>query len=170
MANIFIPSIVLFIIIYGFYKKIDLYDAFIDGVEEGINLALRIFPVMFSMMLCINIIINSNIISDITYILKPILNIIQYPSDLLPLAVLRPISSSSSLVVMNNILKIHGADSFIGRVASVLQGSTDTTIYILGLYFSSVGIKKCKYALIVGLLADLMAIIFSFLVVKFLFY
>ena len=79
---------------------------------------------------------------------------------------MRPLSGSSSLIILDNILKTKGPDSFIGNVASVLQGSTDTTIYIISLYFSAVGIKKIKYSLIVGLLADFMAIIISFVVVK----
>ena len=169
MVNIFIPFIVLVVLIYGFYKKIDIYDIFLLGVEEGLEVALKIFPVMFSMMISINILIKSNIINDIVNIFRPVLMFLGYPKDLLPLAILRPISSSSSLVILNNIFKIHGVDSFIGRVASVLQGSTDTTVYILGLYFSSVKIKKIKYALIVGLLADFMAVVFSMVVVSWLF-
>lgn len=169
MANFFIPSVVLFILIYGFYKNVDLYSNFILGVEEGLNTAFKIFPNMFAMIVCINVLIKSNIINDISKILSNLLFFLHYPADLIPLAILRPISSSSSLVIMNNILKTYGVDSFIGRVASVLQGSTDTTIYILGLYFSSVGIKKIKYALVVGLLADLMAVIVSYIVVSLLF-
>ncbi len=166
MANLFIPFVVLFIILYGIHKRVAVYDVFLIGVKEGLDLTIKLFPTIFSMTLCINILIKSNIINDIVYILKPICLLFNYPTALVPLAILRPISSSSSLVVMDNILKLYGADSFIGRVASVLQGSTDTTIYILGLYFSSVGIKKIKYALIVGLLADLMAVIVSFYIVN----
>ena len=170
MASVFIPIMVLIIIIYGFYKKIDIYDQFMLGVEEGLALSLKLFPVIFSMMICTNVLISCNIISDIIKIFKPFLILFDYPLELIPLAILRPISSSSALIVMDNILKIYSPDSFVGRVASVLQGSTDTTIYILGLYFSSVGIKKTKYALVVGLFADLMAVVFSFLVIKILFY
>ena len=169
MASIFIPFIVLTILIYGFYKKVDIYDKFTVGVVEGVKVAFKIFPTMFAMMICINVLIKSNIINDTVIFLKPLLSYFNYPSDLVPLAILRPISSSSSLVILDNILKMHGADSFIGRVASVLQGSTDTTIYILGLYFSSVGIKKTKYALIVGLLADFIAVVISIVVVNLLF-
>lgn len=169
MNNIFIPLIVLIIILYGYIKKIDIYDSFITGVNEGLKITLKLFPTIFTMMLSINVLINSNIINSITNILKPLLDLFNYPKELLPLAILRPISSSSSLIVLDNILKNNGANSFIGRVASVLEGSTDTTIYILGLYFSSVGIKKTKYALLAGLFADFMAIIFSFLIIKLLF-
>ena len=91
---------------------------------------LRIFPTIFTMMLSINVLINSNIINNLINILDPILHIFNYPSQLLPLAILRPISSSSSLIVLDNILKTYGPDSFIGRVASVLDGSTDTYLPI----------------------------------------
>ncbi len=125
-----------------------------------LELSLRIFPVMFAMTISINILLASNIINELVYLIEPILNIIGYPKELITLGIMRPISGSSSLIIMNDILKINGPD---------LQGSTDTTIYIIGLYFSSVGIKKIKYSLLVGLLADLAAIIISFIVIKILF-
>lgn len=169
MANIIIPSIVLFIIIYGFIKKVDIYDKFLDGVKEGLSLSLDIFPTMFAFVIAINVLLNSNIINDIVKLIEPLLNIINYPKELVTLAIMRPISGSSSLIIMENILKTSGPDSFVGRVASVLQGSTDTTIYIISLYFASVDIKKIKYSLIVGLLADLLAVIISFIIVSYLF-
>ncbi len=169
MTSIIIPSIVLFIIIYGFIHNVNIYDEFLKGVMEGLQLSLKIFPVMFAMTISINILLKSNIINDMVYLIKPILNVIGYPKELITLGIMRPISGSSSLIIMNDILKTNGPDSFVGRVASVLQGSTDTTIYIISLYFSSVGIKKIKYSLLVGLLADLFAIVISFIVIKVLF-
>lgn len=169
MTSFIIPIIVLFIIIYGFLHNVEIYDKFLEGVIEGLNLIVKIFPTIFAMTICINVLLNSNIINDTANYLNPILKIINYPSELLPLAIMRPISGSSSLIILDNILKINGPDSFIGRVASVLQGSTDTTIYIISLYFSSIGIKKIKYSLIVGLLADLMAVIISYIVISILF-
>ena len=169
MTSIIIPFIVLFIIIYGFKHNVCIYDKFLDGVYEGLKLSLKIFPVMFAMTICINVILKCNIINDIVCLIEPILNTIGYPKELVTLGFMRPISGTSSLVIMNNILKNSGPDSFVGRVASVLQGSTDTTIYIISLYFSSIGVKKIRYSLFVGLLADLSAIVISFIVVKILF-
>ena len=169
MTNYIIPIIVLFIIIYGFIKKVDLYESFMEGVKEGLHMIIKIFPTIFTMMIAVQVLINSNIINQITTILKPIFNFLKFPSELFSIAMLRPISGTSSLVVMNNLLKTYGPDSFIGRVASIIQGSTDTTIYILGLYFSSVGIKRSKYALLAGLLADISAIILSIVVIRILF-
>ena len=169
MTNYIIPIIVLYIIIYGFIKKVDLYESFLEGVKEGIHMIIKIFPTIFTMMIAVQVLINSNIITNCTKALSPILNFLKFPSELLSIAILRPISGTSSLVVMNDLLKTYGPDSLIGRIASIIQGSTDTTIYILGLYFSSVGIKKSKYALLAGLLADLSAIILSIIVVRILF-
>lgn len=169
MTNYIIPIIVLLIIIYGFYKKVDLYSSFLNGVKEGLQMIIKIFPTIFTMMISVQVLINSNIINDITSYLEPVLNILKFPKELFTLSILRPISGTSSLIVMNDLLKIYTPDSYIGRVASVIQGSTDTTIYILGLYFSTIGIKKTKYALPVGLLADLSAIILSIIVIKLLF-
>lgn len=165
-----IPGIVFLIVFYGFYKKIDVYEAFISGVKEGLAMALKIFPTMFAMVVSIDILIKSNALNALITLVEPICFRLSIPKEILPLAFIRPISGSSSLVLMSDLLKTYGPDSFIGRVASLIQGSTDTTIYIIGLYFSSIGIKKIKYSLIVGLLADLFAIILSILVVSYFFY
>lgn len=165
-----IPGIVFLIVFYGFYKKIDVYEAFISGVKEGLSMALKIFPTMFAMVISIDVLIKSNALNALITLIEPICLRLSVPKEILPLALVRPISGSSSLVLMSDLLKTYGPDSFIGRVASLIQGSTDTTIYIIGLYFSSIGIKKIKYSLIVGLLADLFAIILSILVVSYFFY
>lgn len=166
IANLLIPLIAMTVIIYGLYKKVNIYDSFINGVSEGLKMSLEIFPTIMAMVIAINIITSSGIINYLTEILSYPLSLIKFPSEILPIALLRPISSSASLIVMNDILKIYGPDSFLGMLASIIQGSTDTTIYILGMYFSSVGIKKIKYSLIVGLLADLSCIIIALIVLN----
>lgn len=170
MVNFLIPLIAVIIILYGLYKKIDIYDTFMVGVKEGLTLSIKLFPSIFTILVAVTMLSNSNIINDLCYPLSPILNYIHFPSTLLPLAILRPISGSSALAFMNNILLKYGPDSFIGRVASVMQGSTDTTIYIISMYFASVGIKKIKYSLIVGLLADLISVILSVVMVRLILY
>ena len=167
--NLIIPIVVITIIIYGLYQKVEIYEAFLEGVKEGLSMALKIFPTMFAMVIAIDVLVKSNIINDIVTIIEPILNILHFPKELLSLSIMRPISGTSSLILMNDIFKTYGPDSYLGKIASIIQGSTDTTIYILGLYFSSIGIKKIKYSLILGLLADLFAIIFSIIIVNLLF-
>jgi len=170
MTNLIIPLIVLFIITYGLIKKVEIYDEFIEGVKEGLEVCLKLFPTMFAMVMSIDILIKSNILYDLTILIKPLLDVIKFPKELLPLSIMKPISGGSSLILMNNILSTYGPDSYLGRIASVIQGSTDTTIYIIGLYYSSIGIKKIKYSLIVGLLADLCAITISIIIINLLFY
>lgn len=166
MINIIVPLLVVIIIIYGIYKKVDIFDTFLLGVKEGLKVSINLFPTIFAMVIAITMLTNSNLILDISNILGGALNKIKFPKEVLPLALLKPISGSSSLVILNDILTRYGPDSFIGRVASVMQGSTDTTIYIISLYFSSIGIKKIRYSLIVGLLADLISVILSLLIVS----
>lgn len=169
MINYIIPSLVLGIIVYGVLHDIDIYDVFIEGVKEGLQMILKIFPTIFAFVIAIDIFIKSNIIKDLTKIIAPFFSFFHFPQELFPLALMRPISGSSSLVILNDILKTNGSDSYVGRIASVLQGSTDTTIYILSLYFSSIGIKKIKYSLFVGLFADFCAVVLSILVIQLLF-
>ena len=166
MINYFIPIVVFIIIVYGIYKKVDIFDTFILGVKEGMKVSINLFPTIFTMIIAISIITDSNIILFICNLFDNFFDKTGFPSEVLPLAILRPISGSSSLIVLSDILSKHGTDSFIGRVASVMQGSTDTTIYIIGMYFASVGIKKIRYSLIVGLLADLISIVLSIIMVK----
>ena len=169
MTNYIIPVVVLFIIFYGLIKDIDIYDVFLEGVKEGLGMVLKIFPTMFAMVMSVDVLVKSNFLSDITMFIKPVLNFLGFPGELLPLAVMRPISGSSSLVLMNEIFKTYGVDSYLGRIASVIQGSTDTTISIIGLYFSSIGIKKIRYSLVVGLMADLCAVILSVIMINLIF-
>lgn len=166
MIKYFIPSVVVLIIIYGLYKKVDIFDIFLIGVKEGMKTAVNLFPTLFTMILAINVFVGSGIINNISSFFKPFLSSIGFPTEVLPLAILRPISGSSSLAILNDILSKYGPDSFIGRVSSVMQGSTDTTIYIISMYFGSIGVKKTKYALVVGLLADLISVILSITMVK----
>lgn len=169
MFNYLIPIIVIIILIYGLYKKVDIFDTFLLGVKEGLKSSINLFPTIFAMIIAINLLTRSGFILDITKILTPLFNKISFPAELLSLAILRPISGSASLSMLSEILSIYGPDSFIGRLASVMQGSTDTTIYIISLYFASIGVKKIKYSLVVGLLSDLISIILSVVIVTLIF-
>ena len=170
MLNYLVPIMVIIIIIHGLYKKVDIFDTFIEGVKEGINTSFKLFPTIFAMVIAITLLTSSHILLDISKILNPIFKYLSFPSEVLPLALMKPISGSSSIVILNDILSKYHPDSYIGRIASVIGGSTDTTIYIISLYFGSIGIKKTKYALIVGLLADLLCVVISIIVINIIFY
>jgi len=162
VSKYLLPIITLIIIIYGIYKKRPIYDDFIEGVKEGLQIVLNLFPTIMAMVVAIGIFTKSGIINDLT----KYINIKFFPKEILPLVILRPISGSSSLMILNSMLSMYGVDSKIGLIASIIAGSTDTTIYIIGTYFGSIKIKKIRYALIVGLLADLACVIISVLLVK----
>lgn len=170
MLNYLVPIMVVYIIIYGLYKKVDIFNTFIEGVKDGLNITIKLFPTIFAMVIAINILTNSSFLFDISKLLNPIFEYISFPSEILPLALMKPVSGSSSIVILNDILSKYNPDSYIGRIASVIGGATDTTIYILSLYFGSIGIKKTKYALIVGLIADLLCIIIAIITINVLFY
>lgn len=166
IAKIILPMFVLLIVIYGLYKKIDIYEIFIKGVKEGLTMSINIFPTIFTMSLAINILIKSNVLNIFIDLISPITNLLLIPKEILPLSILRPISGSSTLILLDNIFKTYTPDSYIGRVASIIQGSSDTTIYIIGLYFGSVGIKKIKHSLLVGLLSDFICVLIALIMVR----
>ena len=165
ISNLFIPIILVFVISYGLFKKTNVYDSFIKGVKDGFPLLLKMFPSLLAMILAINIFTNNRLVEDFFSFLKPILILFNIPFDILPIAVMRPISGSFGLALLNDLYTQYGPDSFIGVLSSVIQGSSDTTIYIITLYFGTVGIKKIRYSLWVGLLADLAAVILSLVIV-----
>ena len=164
LSKIVIPIFVVFVIFYGFKKRVSIYDAFLDGAKEGLMISFNIFPSVIAMVFAINIFLDSNFVYDVLGFLSPLLKFINIPIEIMPMAILRPISGTASLAIMNDIFINYGPDSYIGRLASVLQGCTDTTIYVLALYFSSIGIKKIRYSLGVGLFADLVGITVAFLI------
>ena len=169
ISQLIIPLMVLGIILYGIKKKINIYDVFVEGSKESYEMVLTMFPCMLAMIFGVNIFIKSGILEYIFSHFKWILDILKMPLEIIPMAIMRPISGSSSLAILNNILETMGPDSFVGRLASVIQGSTDTTFYVLTLYFGSVGIKKIKYSLWAGLFADLIGITSAIIIVNMMF-
>lgn len=169
ISNLIIPIIVLGIIIYGFLKKINIYDVFVEGSKESYDMVLTMFPCMLAMIFGVNIFIKSGVLEYIFGFFQNILDFLHIPIEIIPMAIMRPISGSSSLAILNTILENYGPDSFVGRLASVIQGSTDTTFYILTLYFGSIGIKKIRYSLWAGLAADVIGIVSAIIIVNLMF-
>lgn len=166
ISGIILPVLVLIIVSYGIYKKVDIYDVFLEGAKESFDFILTMFPTMLGMILGVNIFLKSGFVNFVFEYLDPLLKLLSLPLEVLPMAFIRPISGSSALAILSSLLKEKGPDSFIGRLASVMQGSTDTTFYILTLYYGSVGIKKIRYSLIAGLGADLAGIIGSIFITQ----
>lgn len=166
---IFIPILVLFVIVYSLIKKNNAYNSFIRGSKDGLKLFAEVFPSIIAMLFCVKLLKTSGIISDISLLMGRVIPGLNQYTEIVPMVLFRPISGSASVAVLDSICK-ENADGFVCKMASTIQGSTDTTIYVLALYFTSVGVTRWKHALKVGLLADAagitMGIILSILFLK----
>ena len=156
-----IPITIVFIVSFGITEKIKVFDVFLDGAKDGVKIIYNIFPTLLGLFLSINLLKESGVIDAIISILKPILILFKIPSQILPLALLRPISGSASMAIATDIITSYGADSKIGLIASTIMGSTETTLYTIALYTSSIKVKKTRFVLYAALLADLVGIITS---------
>lgn len=164
-----IPLIIGFILLYGTAKRIPTYETFVEGGKEGIKIAFSIIPYLVGMLVSISIFRASGAMEFFINLIRPALEFVGFPAEVAPLALIRPISGTAALGMTTDLIATYGPDSFIGRLASTMQGSTDTTFYVLTVYFGAVGIKKMGDALKVGLLADIVGIVASILIVTILF-
>ncbi|MBW3113375.1 MULTISPECIES: spore maturation protein [Bacillaceae] len=164
-----IPIMIGFILIYGTIKKVPTYEVFVDGGKEGIKIAVSIIPFLIGMLVAITIFRESGALEFFVGLMRPALLALGIPPEIVPLAIIRPISGTAALGMMSDMIATYGPDSFIGRLASTLQGSTDTTLYVLTVYFGAVGIRKMGDALKVGLLADLVGIAAAIFIVTIMF-
>jgi spore maturation protein B len=164
-----IPLLLLLIPLYGFCKGVAVYESFVEGAEEGFYTAIKIIPFLVGMMVAISVFRASGAMDYLVGALRPFMGAIGAPPEVLPLAVMRPLSGSGALGLATELMRVYGPDSMIGRLASVMQGTTDTTFFVLTVYFGSVGIKRFKYAVITGLSADITGLLASIYICNLLF-
>jgi spore maturation protein B len=154
-----IPAIILLIVGWGAYKRVPMYESFVTGAKEGFHVAVMIIPFLVGMLFAIKIFVASGIFDDIKYGLTAAMNLVGLGNytdalDLLPLALTKPLTGGGARGVMLEIFDLHGPDSFLGKTASIMMGSSETTFYILAVYFGAVGVKKVRHTLIACLCAD----------------
>lgn len=166
VSNLAMPLIILMIIIYGLKEKNKVFDTFLEGAKEGIETTFSIFPTLIGLFVAIGALRNSGVLDLIINFVNPILSVIHFPSELMPLAMLRPISGSSSIAIATDIMKNCGVDSNIGMMASTIMGSTETTLYTIAIYTSCVKIKKTRFILVAALAADIVGILTSVVVCR----
>lgn len=154
ISNMAIPFAIAFVIVYGLIEKNKVFDTFIDGAKEGIEIVLRIFPSLIGLFLAIGMLRASGITDLIIKSLMPILRVLKIPAEVMPLALLRPISGSASMAIATDIMKINGVDSVIGKMASTIMGATETTLYTIAIYTGVVKIKRTRGILIAALIGD----------------
>lgn len=164
-----IPMLILLFIGYGFVKKVKVYEVFVEGAKEGFDVAVKIIPYLVAMLVAIGIFRAGGAMEFLQLILSPITNFIGMPTEAMPMALMRPLSGSGSLGIMTEIIAKYGADSYLGILVSTFFGSTETTFYVLAVYFGAVNIRKTRHALAAGLLADAAGILAALFIVKLLF-
>ena len=154
-----IPVIIILILTMGLIRKIPIYEVFTEGAKDGFKVAVNIIPYLVSIIVAISMLRASGLIEMLGTALAPLLNYFHIPVDTLPIMIVRSLSGSAALGVFSDIAHNLGSDSYATKLAAVMLGSSETTFYVLAVYFGAVGISKVRYAIIVGLLADIIGIV-----------
>ncbi len=161
ISNMAVPIIILIILLFGLFERKNVFDIFLKGAKDGVKMTIKIFPTLIGLFLAIGALSSSGILDFIIDLISPALNIFKVPTEIMPLAILRPISGSGSIAIATDIMKRFGVDSLISLIAATIMGSTETTLYTIAVYTSSVNIKKTRFVLFAALMADLTGMIAS---------
>ena len=164
ISAIIIPLVIVLVIGYGIAEKKNVYGIFLRGAKNGIKIVIKLFPTLLAIFLAINMLRNSGVIDFIINILKPILLFFNIPIEIMPLALLRPVSGTASMAVATDIIKTSGVDSKIGLIAATIMGSTETVFYTIALYTSSINVKKTRFTLVASLIANFVGIATSVII------
>jgi spore maturation protein B len=164
-----IPMLLAFFPLYAGLRRVPVYEQFVDGAKEGFSVAIRIIPFLVAILAAIGMFRGAGGIDLVTRWLRPVLDLVRFPSELLPLALMRPLSGSGSLGLLGDLVKQFGPDSLIARMAATIYGSTETTFYVIAVYFGSVGVHRTRHAVAAGLIADLTGIVASIVVCRLVF-
>lgn len=164
LSSLAMPFIILLIVTYGLLEKRKVFDDFLEGAKEGIEIVFNILPTLVGLFVAIGALRNSGVLDIIIRFITPLLNVIHFPSEIMPLAMLRPISGSGSIAVATDIMKNYGVDTTIGIIASTIMGSTETTLYTIAVYTSCVKIRKTRFVLLASLAADVVGIVVSVII------
>ncbi|WP_312876362.1 spore maturation protein [Paenibacillus agri] len=154
-----IPVLITFIPLYAFSRKVPVYESFVEGAKDGFSTAIGIIPHLVGMMVAISVFRASGALDYLMGFVAPLMQGLGVPSEVLPLGLLRPLTGTGSLAYTTDLIRVHGPDSLIGMIASTIQGSTDTTLYVLTVYFGAVGVRNGRYALKVGLFSDVVGFV-----------
>ena len=169
LSVVAIPFIILLFLLWGVVRRVKVYEVFVEGAKDGFSVALKIIPYLVAMLVAIGIFRASGALDLLTTVLGPATRLIGMPAEVLPMALLRPLSGSGSLGLMTELMTTHGPDSLIGIMASTMYGSSETTFYVLAVYFGSVSIRNTRHAVPVGLLADAAGMLAAVWIVNLLF-
>lgn len=161
-----LPLMVVSIVVFGLYKKVRVFDCFMEGAKKGLKTVYDLLPTITGLVVAVTMLKQSGGMELIAKAFSPVAALLGVPEDMVPMALLSPISGGGSLSLFESVLKSDGPDSFLGQVASVLMGSTDTTLYAVTVYYAAVGIKNTRHTLYAGLAADFASFVLSPLFVR----
>lgn len=166
MTDALVPAVICAVLVYGLRRGVNVYDALICGIQEGLKVCLSIFPAILTMLVCITMLRASGAVDLVSDFLAPLVEPLGMPAQCLPLALLRPFSGSGALAVGSDVMTRAGVESTAGRIAAVMLGSSDTSFYTIAVYSAYLGLKNTRYTLPAALCADLAAFLMSGLAVR----
>jgi spore maturation protein B len=169
IANWSLPIVIALILVAGVCRRVPIYQTFVDGAKSGFGTSVRLIPHLVAMMVAVQVFRASGAMDVVIRLLEPVLHVLHVPPEVAPLALLRPVTNAGSLALLADLFQQHQPDSWLGLIGSTMQASSDTTLYIVTVYFGSVGIQNIRYALHVGLLADFVSVLASVFAVWLLF-
>ena len=156
-----IPSVVFGIILYGFCRGTDVFEVFLQGAREGLSCAVRVLPALVALICAVGVLRASGALDLLTHAISPLTDKLGIPGEVVPLALLRPVSGSGAMVIFTDLLERYGPDSLIGRIASVMEGSTETTFYTIAVYYGAVSIRNTRHTVPASVTADLVGFLMS---------
>jgi spore maturation protein B len=164
-----IPVFLLVVPVYGAVRKIKVYESFVEGAKQGFQVGVRIIPYLVAILVAVGMLRAAGAIDSLARFLDPALSMIGMPAEILPFALMRPLSGSGAMGLVAELVKTHGPDSFIARLAATAYASTETTFYVLAVYFGAVGIKKARHAVLSGLTADIVSLLAALVICRLVF-
>ncbi|MCL2078082.1 MAG: spore maturation protein [Oscillospiraceae bacterium] len=170
VSDFAVPVIFVFVLIYGLCRKVDIFSEFTRGIKEGLQTVLDIFPALFALVLAVGMFRASGGLEFIAFLFSPVMKLFGIPQEVAPLLIMRPFSGSGAVAIYESVLAETGADSYAGRVASVILGSSETTFYTIAVYFAATKVKKTRHALPSAMAGDMTLWILSGILVSLWFY
>lgn len=165
-SAVIVPAIIVIIVLFGLVEKKKVYDLFCDGAKEGIGIAISMFPTLIGIFLAIGMLRNSGTFDFIANIFSPIISKINAPPEIIPLALIKPISGSASMALATDLMTKFGTDTRIGMIAATIMGASETTFYVIAVYMGAVKAKKSRGIIIPAILADIASIITAICIIK----
>ena len=166
ISTYILPTIILIILTVGIAKKVPIYEEFIEGAKDGFKVAVTIIPYLVALIVAISMLRASGAFELIANIATPVLTKLNISSDIIPIMLTRSLSGSATLGLFSELATTNGAEAFITKLAAIMVGSSETTFYVLSVYFGAIGIKKFKYAILTGILADIIGIVLAIWVAR----